>query len=106
MVSGGRGKVPNSSCGRTRGRAVSGTLWAMRASPPAQPEPQPGQRAPAGAAPAAPRIETTAIDTPVIDAIALTKIYPGNVTALNGLTVSFGKGVTGLIGANGAGKST
>jgi len=43
---------------------------------------------------------------PVIDTTELTKVYPGNVTALNGLTVSFGTGVTGLIGANGAGKST
>jgi ABC-2 type transport system ATP-binding protein len=93
----------------------------MSASPPAQPEPRPGQRAPAGAAPAAPLtepavaktpvLETPATDTPVtetpvIQSTALTKVYPGNVTALNGLTVSFGRGVTGLIGANGAGKST
>jgi ABC-2 type transport system ATP-binding protein len=43
---------------------------------------------------------------PVIEAAALTKVYPGAVTALGGLTVSFHPGVTGLIGANGAGKST
>jgi ABC-2 type transport system ATP-binding protein len=42
----------------------------------------------------------------VIEATALTKVYPGNVTALAGLTVVFPPGVTGLIGANGAGKST
>jgi ABC-2 type transport system ATP-binding protein len=36
----------------------------------------------------------------------LTKVYPGNVTALDGLTVSVAPGITGLIGANGAGKST
>src|SRR5271163_4680975 len=42
----------------------------------------------------------------VIETRALTKTYPGNVTALDGLTVSFLPGVTGLIGANGAGKST
>ena len=36
----------------------------------------------------------------------LTKVYPGNVTALDGLTVSVTPGVTGLVGANGAGKST
>jgi ABC-2 type transport system ATP-binding protein len=42
----------------------------------------------------------------VIAATALTKVYPGGVTALNGLTVAFAPGVTGLIGANGAGKST
>src|SRR5512146_1676358 len=98
----------------------------MSASPPAQPEPRPGQRAPAGAAPAIPLTETPApetpaaktpvletpmtdtpaIEPPVIQTTALTKVYPGDVTALNGLTVSFGRGVTGLIGANGAGKST
>ena len=43
---------------------------------------------------------------PVIEANALTKVYPGGVTALGGLTVNFAPGVTGLIGANGAGKST
>ena len=42
----------------------------------------------------------------VIEAAALTKVYPGGVTALAGLTVAFPPGVTGLIGANGAGKST
>ena len=42
----------------------------------------------------------------VIEATALTKVYPGDVTALAGLTVAFAPGVTGLIGANGAGKST
>jgi ABC-2 type transport system ATP-binding protein len=43
---------------------------------------------------------------PVIEAADLTKVYPGEVTALAGLTVAFAPGVTGLIGANGAGKST
>jgi ABC-2 type transport system ATP-binding protein len=42
----------------------------------------------------------------VIETAALTKVYPGDVTALAGLTVAFAPGVTGLIGANGAGKST
>ena len=42
----------------------------------------------------------------VIETTALTMIYPGDVTALDGLTVSFAPGITGLIGANGAGKST
>jgi ABC-2 type transport system ATP-binding protein len=42
----------------------------------------------------------------VIETAALTKVYPGDVTALGGLTVRFAPGVTGLIGANGAGKST
>jgi ABC-2 type transport system ATP-binding protein len=43
---------------------------------------------------------------PVIETTALTKVYPGDVTALGGLTVTVSPGVTGLIGANGAGKST
>jgi ABC-2 type transport system ATP-binding protein len=47
-----------------------------------------------------------AAETAVIDAVGLTKVYPGGVTALRGLTVTFSPGVTGLIGANGAGKST
>jgi ABC-2 type transport system ATP-binding protein len=42
----------------------------------------------------------------VIQTRELTEVYPGNVTALDGLTVSVGPGVTGLIGANGSGKST
>jgi ABC-type multidrug transport system ATPase subunit len=42
----------------------------------------------------------------VIETRALTKVYPGHVTALDGLTVSVAAGVTGLVGANGAGKST
>jgi ABC-2 type transport system ATP-binding protein len=42
----------------------------------------------------------------VIETAALSKVYPGDITALDGLTVSFAPGVTGLIGANGAGKST
>jgi ABC-2 type transport system ATP-binding protein len=51
-------------------------------------------------------IESTGAVAPVIDAVGLTKVYPGGVTALHGLTVTFSPGVTGLIGANGAGKST
>ena len=43
---------------------------------------------------------------PVIETTALTKRYPGGVTALDGLTVSVAPGITGLVGANGAGKST
>jgi ABC-2 type transport system ATP-binding protein len=42
----------------------------------------------------------------VLSADMLTMVYPGGVTALNGLTVQVAPGVTGLIGANGAGKST
>ena len=43
---------------------------------------------------------------PLISTNALTKRYPGGVTALDGLTVEIGEGVIGLVGANGAGKST
>src|SRR3984885_16229647 len=64
------------------------TLSAMSESPPA------GQAGPATLA------------GPVIEATALTKVDPGDVTALAGLTVAFAPGITGLIGANGAGKST
>ena len=42
----------------------------------------------------------------VIETAELTKVYPGDVTALDGLTISVAPGVTGLVGANGAGKST
>jgi ABC-2 type transport system ATP-binding protein len=45
-------------------------------------------------------------EQPVITTDALTKVYPGGVTALGGLSVAIAPGVTGLIGANGAGKST
>jgi ABC-2 type transport system ATP-binding protein len=47
-----------------------------------------------------------AVTPAVIETRVLTKVYPGNVTALDGLTVSVWPGVTGLVGANGAGKST
>ncbi len=43
---------------------------------------------------------------PVIKATALTKRYPGPVTALDNLTVTVAAGITGLVGSNGAGKST
>ena len=42
----------------------------------------------------------------LISTRALTKRYPGGVTALDGLAVEIGEGVIGLVGANGAGKST
>src|SRR5271155_3641331 len=42
----------------------------------------------------------------VIETRALSKVYPGNVIALDQLTVRVGPGITGLVGANGAGKST
>ena len=43
---------------------------------------------------------------PLISARALTKRYPGGVTALDGLTVDIDRGIVGLVGSNGAGKST
>jgi ABC-2 type transport system ATP-binding protein len=42
----------------------------------------------------------------LISTRALTKRYPGGVTALDGLNLEIGEGVIGLVGANGAGKST
>jgi ABC-2 type transport system ATP-binding protein len=42
----------------------------------------------------------------LISTRALTKRYPGGITALDGLTLDIGEGVIGLVGANGAGKST
>jgi ABC-2 type transport system ATP-binding protein len=47
-----------------------------------------------------------AIEAAVVETAGLTKVYPGEVTALDNLTVSVAPGVTGLVGANGAGKST
>ena len=43
---------------------------------------------------------------PLITADALTKRYPGGVTALDDLTLALEPGIIGLVGANGAGKST
>jgi len=43
---------------------------------------------------------------PLIETDALTKHYPGGVTALDGLTIELEPGIIGLVGANGAGKST
>ena len=51
------------------------------------------------------RAQGAVTETAVIDT-ALTKRYPGGVTALDGLTVQSRPGITGLVGANGAGKST
>jgi ABC-2 type transport system ATP-binding protein len=66
---------------------------------------EPSEPAPA-AAPAAAAAATPAAAAAVIETRALTKVYPGDVTALDGLTVTVAPGVTGLVGANGAGKST
>jgi ABC-2 type transport system ATP-binding protein len=43
---------------------------------------------------------------PLIQTTSLTKRYPGGVTALSDLTVDVDPGIIGLVGANGAGKST
>ncbi|MEO7295587.1 MAG: ABC transporter ATP-binding protein [Candidatus Limnocylindria bacterium] len=43
---------------------------------------------------------------PLISTRALTKRYPGGVTALDGLSLDLEPGIIGLVGANGAGKST
>jgi ABC-2 type transport system ATP-binding protein len=43
---------------------------------------------------------------PLIETDALTKRYPGGVTALDALSLELEPGIIGLVGANGAGKST
>ena len=43
---------------------------------------------------------------PLIDVRSLTHRYPGNILALDNLTFDVEPGVIGLVGANGAGKST
>src|SRR5213076_3390878 len=43
---------------------------------------------------------------PLIEARSLTHRYPGNILALDNLTLDVEPGVIGLVGANGAGKST
>jgi ABC-2 type transport system ATP-binding protein len=43
---------------------------------------------------------------PLIETDALTKHYPGGVTALDALSIELEPGIIGLVGANGAGKST
>ena len=63
----------------------------------AQPSPPPGTL---------PHPEPERPGSAVIETTALTKRYPGPVTALDGLTVAVAPGITGLVGANGAGKST
>jgi ABC-2 type transport system ATP-binding protein len=45
-------------------------------------------------------------DMTLLSTVELTKRYPGGVTALAGLTLDLEPGVIGLVGANGAGKST
>jgi len=42
----------------------------------------------------------------MLSARGLTKIYPGPVTALNGVDLDVSDGMFGLLGPNGAGKST
>ena len=43
---------------------------------------------------------------PLIEARALTKRYGAHVIALDALTLDVEPGIIGLVGANGAGKST
>jgi len=45
-------------------------------------------------------------EVPVLTARGLTKVYPGPVTALNGIDLDVPPGMFGLLGPNGAGKST
>jgi ABC-2 type transport system ATP-binding protein len=58
---------------------------------------------------AAPAATGPATDTgePVIRTIGLTKVYPGGITAVDGLDLSVQRGeIFGLLGPNGAGKTT
>jgi ABC-type multidrug transport system ATPase subunit len=48
----------------------------------------------------------SAEEASVLSARSLTKIYPGPVTALNGIDLDVPAGMFGLLGPNGAGKST
>ncbi len=84
------------NCHHRRGTRAAVRIWDPRPmTPPTG----------SGTAPTADPVAGTTAPA-VIEATALTKVYPGDVTALGGLTVTFAPGVTGLIGANGAGKST
>lgn len=42
----------------------------------------------------------------MIEINALTKVYPGNVRALDGIDLNIGSGMFGLVGPNGAGKTS
>ncbi len=53
-----------------------------------------------------PGVSDPGVPAAVVETTALTKRYPGAVTALDGLTVAVEPGITGLVGSNGAGKST
>jgi ABC-type glutathione transport system ATPase component len=53
-----------------------------------------------------PSCPSPAQETPVLSIQGLTKIYPGPVSALNGVDLEVPAGMFGLLGPNGAGKST
>jgi len=77
----------------------------IQASGPSEP-PEAATSEPAASEPASKAAASEAASKAVVETRALTMVYPGNVTALDGLTVTVAPGVTGLVGANGAGKST
>jgi len=77
----------------------------IQASGPSEP-PEAATSEPAASEPASKAAASEAASEAVVETRALTMVYPGNVTALDGLTVTVAPGVTGLVGANGAGKST
>src|SRR6516225_832150 len=79
--------------------------WHGSTMPPTQ-APGPSEPPEAAVSEAASEAASEAVGKAVVETRALTMVYPGNVTALDGLTVAVAPGVTGLVGANGAGKST
>ena len=51
--------------------------------------------------------DTHTLTDTVIETVDLTKVYPGDVTAVDGLNLSVRRGeIFGLLGPNGAGKTT
>ena len=112
--------APVADAGDRRSPQRSSPDRALAAGPssarPARPPPACSVARSAGSAPASWRPTGSSARTtcrlgyplavPLISARALTKRYPGGVTALEGLTVDIDRGIVGLVGSNGAGKST
>src|SRR5687768_3195270 len=99
--------MPNRSPGSTGGFAISRMRWAGRA-PEASSTRSPScsrrsHTGPGGSSSAGGRSEGGNL---MLVARSLVKVYPGPVTALNGIDLDVPPGMFGLLGPNGAGKST